>query len=88
MPSIRRMDKAPSPIQRACTHELVGNPSRMAKMLGVSGPTVYQWIDGQRPIPPRWCIPIEQATAGAVTRYDLRPDVFGEAPAPSKIEAA
>jgi DNA-binding transcriptional regulator YdaS (Cro superfamily) len=82
------MDKELSPIQRACAHELVGNPSRLAKTLGVTGPTVYQWIDGSRPIPSRWCIPIEQATGGAVTRYDLRPDVFGEAPAPSKTEAA
>jgi DNA-binding transcriptional regulator YdaS (Cro superfamily) len=29
---------------------------------------------------------IEAATDGAVTRYDLRPDIFGEAPA--KTEAA
>lgn len=33
-----------------------------------------------RPVPAEICPAIEQATAGKVTRYDLRPDVFGAAP--------
>lgn len=74
------MDTELSPIQRACAAEGIGNPSRLAKALGLSAPTVYQWIEGVRPIPARWCCPIEQATGGAVTRYDLRPDIFGTAP--------
>lgn len=80
------MDTELSPIQLACAAESVGNPARLAKILGLSAPTVYQWIEGVRPIPARWCVPIEQACNAAVTRYDLRPDVFGEAPA--KTEAA
>ena len=29
-------------------------------------------------VPAHHCIPIEVATKGAVTRYELRPDVFGK----------
>jgi DNA-binding transcriptional regulator YdaS (Cro superfamily) len=31
-------------------------------------------------VPADRCLPIERATGGAVTRYDLRPDIFGDAP--------
>lgn len=31
-------------------------------------------------VPANHCIPIEELTGGEVTRYDLRPDVFGKAP--------
>ena len=74
------MDNEPSAIERACANPGVGNAFRLAKALGVSAPTVYQWVRGQRPIPARWCIPIEAATGGEVTRHDLRPDVFGAPP--------
>ena len=39
-----------------------------------------------RPAPADICPKIEEATQGEVTRYDLRPDVFG--PAPQKRRAA
>lgn len=39
-----------------------------------------------RPVPTDICPAIEAATDGAVTRYDLRPDVFG--PAPKRRRAA
>lgn len=53
-----------------------GNPSisDLAKALGVSVPTVSEWCHGRRPVPIRWCIAIENATDGCVTRRDLRPD--------------
>lgn len=31
---------------------------------------------------------VERACRGVVTRYDLRPDIFGEAPAQPRTEAA
>lgn len=75
-----------SAIKRAV--EIVGSQSLLAKAIGAHKVLVNQWVLGQRPIPARWCIPIEQATGGAVTRYQLRPDVFGEAPVTSQTEAA
>lgn len=73
------MDKT---INAAC--EAAGGASALAHKLGIAAPTVYQWLSGKRPIPPAQCLPIEQATGGAVTRYDLRPDIFGAAPASSE----
>lgn len=51
--------------------------SELARHLGVSVSLVSQWAHGRRPVAAHHCIPIEQATEGKVTRYELRPDVFG-----------
>lgn len=45
----------------------------MAVALGVSGSLVTQWAGG-KPVSAERCVPIERATAGAVRRWDLRPD--------------
>lgn len=63
-------------IERAA--EQLGGQSKLAESLGVTPMAVTLWK--QRGVPPERCIPIEQATGGAVTRYDLRPDIFGAAP--------
>ena len=52
--------------------------AELARRLGVSDMTVSQWK--KRGVPPERCIPIEEATKGVVTRYELRPDVFGREP--------
>lgn len=49
-----------------------------ASKIGRSQSFVSQMLSGMRPVPPVLCIPIEEATEGKVTRYDLRPDVFGK----------
>ncbi len=54
-----------------------GNQARMASALAESQQTVSYWVRAGR-APERACIPIERATEGAVTRYALRPDVFGK----------
>lgn len=76
-----------SPIIRACAilagvpvHEVTNDEkvrgiSAMAKAIKVSKPTVSQWCKHKRPIPPTRCPQIEQATRGAVTCEELRPDV-------------
>ncbi|MCP2516776.1 helix-turn-helix domain-containing protein [Achromobacter mucicolens] len=46
----------------------------LARCVGVSPALVYQWRTGRRPVPVEHCASIEQATCGAVTRRDLRPD--------------
>jgi DNA-binding transcriptional regulator YdaS (Cro superfamily) len=39
---------------------------------------VWNWLNSESPTPPaEHCRAIEEITNGAVTRYELRPDVFG-----------
>lgn len=64
-----------SAIERAC--ERVGGQVQLADALGVTAQAVNQWVSKNR-VPPERCAAIETATDGAVTRHDLRPDIFGE----------
>lgn len=41
---------------------------------------VFKWTQDGVMVPAERCVAIELATDGAVTRYDLRPDVFGPSP--------
>lgn len=63
------------PINKAA--DACGGQAHLAKAIGVTPAAVNQWVNGLRPVPPGRCIAIEKASGGAVTRYDLRPDVFG-----------
>lgn len=63
---------------------ILGGVSRTAETLGVVQGAVSNWL-ARKSVPASRCLVIEQATNGAVTRYDLRPDVFGE---PAKREFA
>lgn len=58
-----------------------GSQTSLANLIGAAPAFVSQWVNGRRPVPPRFAREIETATGGKVTRYDLRPDVFGAAPA-------
>lgn len=78
-----------SAIKLAC--ETVGSASRLAELLEVTPQAVSKWVAADR-APAERCIDIEAAVdkveLGAVTRYDLRPDVFGvKPPAESKTAA-
>jgi DNA-binding transcriptional regulator YdaS (Cro superfamily) len=64
------------PIDRAL--ELFKTQTAMAEAIGATGPFVSQWMNGKRPVSPKYCLRIEKVTGGAVTRYELRPDIFGE----------
>ena len=46
----------------------------LARVCGVSRQAVHSW----KSIPAEHCIAIEAATNGRLTRYALRPDVFGQ----------
>lgn len=59
-------------VQRAS--EAVGGKAALARLIGVTPPTVQQWATGARSVPIERCVAIERATKGAVTRKDLRPD--------------
>lgn len=57
-----------------------GGITELARRINRSPCFVWQMKTGSRPVPPKLVLPIEDATAGAVTRYELRPDIFGAAP--------
>jgi len=61
--------------------ELIGGNIEVARCLDVHPSFISQMVTGHRLVPCKYVQSIEQATHGAVTRYDLRPDVFGVAPA-------
>lgn len=64
-------------LERAIEH--AGGQTALAKKLGVKQANVWTWLNrvkGETP-PAEFCLGIEVATAGAVSRYELRPDVFG-----------
>lgn len=58
--------------------EILGGTIAAASKLGVKPPAVSDWLTKKRPIPIKRCVQIEQATGGAVTRRDLRPDDWAE----------
>ena len=61
--------------------DTVGKQEELADRIGVHQSQISHWLNRDKNgVSPRFCIPIEQATGGRVPRYDLRPDVFGEAP--------
>ena len=64
------------PIETAAEH--VGGFAELARIVGVKPPAVHQWRESG--VPAGRCLAVEAATGGAITRYDLRPDVFGPAP--------
>ena len=55
---------------------LIGGPAAVGKELGITSQAVSQW----RIAPAERGLEIERLTGGEVTRYDLRPDIFGMEP--------
>lgn len=68
--------------------EAAGGQAALARAIQVKSQVVWQWADGRRPVPAHHCIAIEQACKGAVTRHELRDDVFGAVPEKTKRKAA
>lgn len=62
-----------------------GSQAKLAREIGCSSVLVHQMLHGRRAVSPRLCLPIETSTGGVVTRYELRPDVFGTHPAAPAI---
>ena len=70
-----------TPLQDAIEH--AGGQVALARILGVKQSTVWTWlVRGNGKAAPEHCRGIEAATG--ISRYDLRPDVFG----PNPTEAA
>lgn len=60
--------------------------TRFAGMVGVHPSMIWQWIRDERPISAISAREIEAATDGALTRYQLRSDVFGDDPSRRKTK--
>lgn len=66
----------------------------IAEVVGVKQPSVNHILKNSQRVPAEWCLPIERATEGKVTRHELRPDLYpldesDESSAPDeRIEAA
>lgn len=56
--------------------EICGGRSELAKKLKVHVSFINQLIGNFRPIPVKRCVEIETAVNGAITKEQLRPDVF------------
>lgn len=61
---------------------IAGSQSELARRIGISQGHLWSWLHRDKKVPAERCAAIERATNGAVSRYALRPDVFGPAPDP------
>jgi len=56
--------------------DIVGSQTELALRLGVKQPSVNNWKIRRR-VPAERVLEIEKLVGGQVTRYEMRPDVFG-----------
>ena len=54
---------------------IAGGPAKLSRELGVTSQAISQWMANGR-VPAARCIAIERATKGAVSRQELRPDLY------------
>ena len=58
----------------------IGTQGKLAALIGKRQGHIGKWLHRDGKVPAELCIAIELATGGKVTRYELRPDVFGDPP--------
>jgi TorA maturation chaperone TorD len=63
-----------SALERAV--EIAGGQSALARKLGLKQANVWHWLNRAEHVPAEQAIAIEAATNGAVSRAELRPDLF------------
>jgi DNA-binding transcriptional regulator YdaS (Cro superfamily) len=56
----------------------LGSQAAVARIVGVTPQAVSEILRRGRRVPAEWCLPLEQASGGAVTRHALRPDLYPE----------
>lgn len=66
----------------------MGSQVALARKLNVSPQAVGQWVAGITRITAERAIQIERATGGAVTRAEIRPDLFAYTQQNKEDEAA
>ena len=70
------METGISALKVAINH--LGSQVAVAKAVGVTPQAVSEIVRKGTKVPAEWCIPIEVATEGKVTRHQLRPDLYPE----------
>lgn len=55
---------------------LLKGQKALADAVGVKQPSVHHILNDGKKVPAEWCLKIELATHGAVTRHQLRPDLY------------
>jgi len=66
---------------------ITGSQSELARRIGVRQGTLWKWLR-KGVAPAEHIVAIERATNGKISRYELRPDVFGPAPETSDQRTA
>lgn len=67
------MKKHPAPLQKAVA--LCGSQAELARRAGVQQPSINKALTAKR-ISAELAVKVEKATNGAVTRWELRPDLW------------
>lgn len=55
---------------------IVGTQTELARIIGVNQSHISNWIHRDKKVPPDYCIPIEKAVGGKVTRHELNPKIY------------
>jgi DNA-binding transcriptional regulator YdaS (Cro superfamily) len=66
------LDMKKTPLEKAISH--FGTATALAEELDVTKQAIFKWRRGR--VPAERVLSIEEATGGAVTRYELRPDLY------------
>ncbi|KKL86661.1 hypothetical protein LCGC14_1942480 [marine sediment metagenome] len=62
--------------------EIAGGQSQLARQISkimgkpILQQHVWKWLNTVPVLPAEYCLPIEKITDGAVTRHELRPDIY------------
>jgi DNA-binding transcriptional regulator YdaS (Cro superfamily) len=84
------MDKSETLALRRAVEQM-GGQSALARVCGVKQGHVWHWLNKSLRVPAEHVLAVESATGGAVSRQELRPDIFGDAhtvPGPQADRAA
>lgn len=57
-----------------------GSQAELARRIGKKQAHVWNWLNRDQSVPAEVVLSIERATDGAVTRHELRPDIYGPRP--------
>ena len=55
---------------------ILGSQSALARAINTNQQNVWHWLNVSKEVPPKYAIPIEQATDGQVTRHDISPEIY------------